>query len=74
MTIIQVYAPTNAAGDDEKDEFCEQLQQVFDAIPEHDRKIVMGDFNAKIGKDNTGWEEAMGRQSLGERKTIVIGC
>ncbi len=33
---------------------------------ERDITIVMGDFNAKIGEDNTGYEEAMGRHGLGE--------
>ncbi|XP_076439127.1 uncharacterized protein LOC143278001 [Babylonia areolata] len=28
--------------------------------------ILMGDFNAKIGQDNTGCEEVMGRHGLGE--------
>ena len=54
VTIIQVYAPTNAASDQEKNEFYEQLQDILDAAPEHDLKIIMGDFNAQIGKDNTG--------------------
>ncbi|VDP19817.1 unnamed protein product [Schistosoma margrebowiei] len=27
----------------------------------------MGDFNAKVGSDNTGYEDIMGRQELGER-------
>ncbi|VDO87290.1 unnamed protein product [Schistosoma margrebowiei] len=27
----------------------------------------MGDFNAKVGTDNTGYEDIMGRQGLGER-------
>ena len=27
---------------------------------------MMGDFNTKIKEDNTGYEEVMGRQGLGE--------
>ena len=54
VTLVQVYAPTNAAEDKEKDNFYELLQDVLDAAPEHDMKIVMGDFNAQVGKDNTG--------------------
>ncbi|VDP30451.1 unnamed protein product [Schistosoma margrebowiei] len=27
----------------------------------------MGDFNAKVGTDNTGYEDIMGRHGLGER-------
>jgi exonuclease III len=67
VTIVQVYAPTNTASDEEKDEFYEVLQQILDDSPEHDMKIVLGDFNAQVGKDNEGWEEAMGQQGLGER-------
>jgi exonuclease III len=67
VTIIQGYAPTNAAIDQDKNEFYEQLQDILDAAPEHDLKIVMGDFNAQIGSDNTGWEETMGREATGDR-------
>merc|ERR1711874_757002 len=34
--------------------------------PAKDINILMGDLNAKIGKDNTGCEEIMGRHGLGE--------
>ena len=67
VTLVQVYAPTNAAEDKEKDNFYELLQDVLDAAPEHDMKKVMGDFNAQVGNDNTGWEEAMGKKAIGER-------
>jgi len=30
----------------------------------------MGDFNAQIGSDNTGWEESMGREATGDRTAI----
>ncbi|KAK4467952.1 hypothetical protein MN116_000217, partial [Schistosoma mekongi] len=29
--------------------------------------ILMGDFNAKVGVDNTGYEDIMGQHGLGER-------
>ena len=34
-------------------------------MPWRDITIVMGDFNAKIGEDNTDYEEVMGRHGLG---------
>ena len=59
-SIIQVYAPTNDAEDESKEEFYEQLQREVEATPRHDVLIVMGDLNAKIGQDNEGWEKVMG--------------
>jgi len=52
VTIIQVYAPTETAWDAEKDDFYEQLNEVISGAPSYDMKIVMGDFNTKIGEDN----------------------
>jgi hypothetical protein len=67
VTIIQVYAPTNAASDQDKNECYEQLQDILNAAPKHDLKIIMGDFNSQIGTDNTGWEDTIGRQAMEER-------
>jgi len=48
LTVIQVYAPTNDADDESKEEFYEQLQWELETTPRHDVLIVMGDLNAKI--------------------------
>jgi len=53
--MVQEYAPTNTASDEEKDKFYELLHQVMDAAPDNDMKIVRGDVNAQIGRDNEGW-------------------
>ncbi|RUS77418.1 hypothetical protein EGW08_014821 [Elysia chlorotica] len=52
FTIIQCYSPTNAAKDQEKEEFYEKLQATFNKAPRRDMKIVMGDINAKVGMEN----------------------
>jgi hypothetical protein len=31
----------------------EELEQVLDNIPEYHTKILLGGFNAKLGRDNT---------------------
>ena len=67
VTIIQCYAPTNAADQEVKEDYYEQLQSVLDRTPKRDITIVMGDFNAKVGSDNTGREFIMGAQGLGTR-------
>ncbi|VDP51886.1 unnamed protein product [Schistosoma curassoni] len=64
MNIIQCYAPTNDSNDDSKDQFYERLQSIMENSP---KKDLMRDLNAKVGIDNTGYEDIMGRQGLGGR-------
>ena len=35
----------------QKDDFYEDLERVYKKTPKHDIKIVMGDFNAKVGDE-----------------------
>ncbi|VDP82409.1 unnamed protein product [Schistosoma mattheei] len=67
MNIIQCYAPTNDSNDDIKDQFYERLQSIIEKCPRKDPTILMGDLNAKVGIDDTGYEDIMGRHGLGER-------
>ncbi|VDP83084.1 unnamed protein product [Schistosoma curassoni] len=67
MNIIQCYAPTNDNNDDIKDQFYERLQPIIEKCSRNDLTILMGDLNAKVGIDNTGYEDTMGRHGLGQR-------
>lgn len=64
-TIIQVYAPTEAAEDTIKDEFYNQLTATLENT--HKNLIVMGDFNGKIGRQKHGEESVMGNFGIGKR-------
>ena len=66
LNIIQCYAPTNDAEEEKKDDFYQQLQAVFDRRRAKDITILMEDFNAKIGMDNTGYEDIIGTHGLGQ--------
>jgi hypothetical protein len=50
ITLIQVYAPTSNSSEEEIDDFCESIQKTMDDAHKRDIKILMGDWNAKIGK------------------------
>ena len=63
-TIVQVYAPTNDAKSEAKEDFYDQLQSVLEAVPEHDLLIVMGDLNAKVGQVEEGEERTIGKHPL----------
>ncbi|XP_072047018.1 craniofacial development protein 2-like [Amphiura filiformis] len=66
LNVIQCYSPTNESEDEVKEEFYDHLQSVLDKCSEKDVNIIMGDFNAKIGNDNTGYEDIMGRHGIGD--------
>ena len=66
LTIIQAYAPTNEAVDNEKDDFYYQIQDTLKDCNRDDMIVVMGDFNAKVGSNNTNREEVMGKHGVGD--------
>jgi len=68
ITLIQVYAPTSTATQDEIDEFYDSVKQAVDKVPASDMLVLMGDFNAKIGEGfEIGEEDIIGSFGLGVR-------
>ena len=59
MRLIQVYALTNQADEDTKDNFYEQLKAEISKAKAHDVLILTGDLNAKVGAKNEGIERNM---------------
>jgi hypothetical protein len=49
---MNVHAPTEDKTDDVKDSFYEELERVFDKFPKYHMKILLGDFNAKVGRED----------------------
>ena len=50
--VLNVHAPSEEKSDESKDSFYEKLEQVFDHLPKFHMKILLGDFNAKVGREN----------------------
>jgi exonuclease III len=51
-TLINVHAPTNDKTKEIKEEFYNLLEQNMTQIAGSDIKIILGDFNAKVGKES----------------------
>ncbi|VDP69601.1 unnamed protein product [Schistosoma mattheei] len=67
MNVIQSYASINDSNENDKDKFYLWLLSIIENCSGNDLTILMGDLNAKVGMDNTGYEDIMGRHGLGER-------
>ena len=52
IIVVNVHARSEEKSDESKDRFCEELEQVFDHFPMYHMKILLGDFNAKVGREN----------------------
>jgi hypothetical protein len=52
IIVLNMRVPCEYKGDEEKDSFFEELGCVFDQFPRYDMKIILGDFNAKVGREH----------------------
>jgi len=64
-TLLSCYAPTLAAPQEEKEEFYEQLERAIDAVPLKQKLFVLGDFNARVGRNHELWHKVLGRHGIG---------
>jgi hypothetical protein len=58
-----VHAPTEDKDDDIKDSFYKELEQAFDKFPRYHMKILLGDFSAKVGREDI-FKPVIGNESL----------
>ena len=53
ITVIQVYAPMSNAEEAEVEQFYEDLQDLVELTPKKDVLFIIGDWNAKVGSQET---------------------
>ena len=56
ITVIQVYAATSNAEETEVERFYEDLQDLLELTPKKDVLFIIGDWNAKVGSQETPGE------------------
>ncbi|BHF85205.1 hypothetical protein SprV_1002836800 [Sparganum proliferum] len=63
-TIISAYAPPMTSPVAARDKFYEDLHALLATVSKADKLIVLGDFNARVGTDNTAWRGVLGPHGL----------
>ena len=53
ITVIQVYVSASNAEEAEVEQFYEDLQDVLELTPKKDVLFIIGDWNAKVGSQET---------------------
>ena len=53
ITVIQVYAPNSNTEEAEGEQFYEDLQDLLELTPKKDILFIIGDWNAKVGSQET---------------------
>ena len=63
IIVANVHAPCEEKRDEAKVSFYEELDQVFDHFPKYQTKMLLADFNAKVGRENI-FKPTIGQESL----------
>jgi hypothetical protein len=53
IIVPNVHAPTEDKIYDVKDSFYEELEHIFNKFPIYDMQMLLGGFNAKVGREDT---------------------
>jgi hypothetical protein len=60
---LTIHAPTEDKIDDVKDGFYNELERVFDKYPKYHMTILLGDFSAKVGREDI-FKPTIGKERL----------
>jgi hypothetical protein len=69
IIVLNIHASTEDKTSDVKDSFYEELEYVFDTFPQYHMKILLRDFNAKVGTEDI-FKLTIGNESLHEVRLV----
>ena len=75
IIVLNVHAKSEEKSDESKDSFYEELEQVFYNFPKYHIKILLGDINAKVRRENilkpTNWNDNLHQDSNDDGVRLV---
>lgn len=66
FTMISAYAPTLEAEEERNDEFNGELGRISTSIGKDDKRILLGDFNARVRMAEHLWPKVIGKEGMGK--------
>ena len=69
LFIISAYAPTLGHSDEEKERFYSTLSDLIKSVPSSYKLLLLGDFNARVGRDHSSWENVIGKHGIGRENS-----
>ena len=69
LFIISAYAPTLGQCDETKEQFYNTLSDVIKNVPSSQKLLLLGDFNARVGRDYSNWEHVIGKHGIGRENS-----
>ena len=64
-TFVSVYSPTLDSSADVKNRFYDALYSTLQGILQDDKVILLGDFNARLGRNHGIWHGIIGHHGVG---------
>ena len=64
-TFVSVYAPSLDSFDDVKDRIYDTLYSSLQGISKNEKIILLGDFNARVGRNHDIWQLVIGHHGVG---------
>ena len=65
ITLLSIHAPTVCHPDEAKDELYDRLPMAVRTVPQKDKLLLIGDFNARVGRDPVLWPKVLGEYGIG---------
>ncbi|XP_063586262.1 uncharacterized protein LOC134763626 [Penaeus indicus] len=72
LTLIGVYAPTMTHSMEEREAFYSSLHKVIRSVPRRDKLLLLGDFNARVGRNKDAWPGELGSHGYGRENSIGL--
>jgi len=69
--VVNVHTLSEEKSDESKDSFNEELEQVFDHFLKYHMKMLVGDFNAKVGRENI-FKPTIGQESSNDNGVRLV--